>query len=249
MTDYEKLKEIIDEIPVLVDHRVKKTTPGFQAWYTKTERFLTKRYGEESIELRNFKNTSFSIGMYLYESQEADKCREGLVATKLTFEAYLDEIEEEPKDIPVAQQNTYDKVFIVHGHDGALKEAVARIIEKQGIEAIILSEQASTGRTIIEKFEDHSDVSGAICLFTADDVGNVKTASEYNPRARQNVIFETGYFIGKLGRNHIVILADKGVEMPSDLSGVLYTDAAHWQVDLLKELKAMGYMVDYNKLF
>ena len=140
------------------------------------------------------------------------------------------------------------RIFIVHGHDGELKQTVARIIEKQGIEAIILSEQANKGRTIIEKFEDYSDVGGAICLFTADDYGRAKKDTEDNTRARQNVVLETGYFMGKLGRDHVVLLADKGIEMPSDLSGVVYTDTMSWQFDLLKELNEMGYKVDLNKL-
>ena len=141
------------------------------------------------------------------------------------------------------------KVFIVHGHDGELKQAVARIIEKQGIEAIILSEQANKGRTIIEKFEDYSDVSGAICLFTADDYGRAKNNATDNTRARQNVVLEAGYFMGKLGRNCVAILADKDIEMPSDLSGIVYTDSTNWEINLLKELKEMGYTIDFNKLF
>lgn len=141
------------------------------------------------------------------------------------------------------------KIFIVHGHDGMLQQSVARIVEKQGIEAIILSEQANQGRTIIEKFESNSDVGGAICLFTADDVGKAKDTSSESARARQNVVLETGYFMGKLGRDHVVILADSGVEIPSDLSGVVYTNTSNWKIDLLKELKAMGYEVDFNRLF
>lgn len=117
------------------------------------------------------------------------------------------------------------------------------------IEAVILSEQANRGRTIIEKFENYSDVSGAICLFTADDIGRAKKEPTDNTRARQNVVLETGYFMGKLGRDHVVILADDGIEMPSDLSGVVYTNTENWKIDLLKELKAMGYTIDFNKLF
>ena len=147
-----------------------------------------------------------------------------------------------------AQPINYAKIFIVHGHDGELKESVARIVEKQGIEAVILSEQANRGETIIEKFENYSDVGGAICLFTADDVGKSKQEDIERSRARQNVVFETGYFIGKLGRNHIVILADDGIEIPSDLSGVVYTNTGNWRFDLLKELNAMGYTVDLNLL-
>lgn len=168
------------------------------------------------------------------------------------FGTYLEEMEEEeePAAQPQpAQPGNMNKIFIVHGHDGELKHSVARIVEKQGIEAVILSEQANQGRTIIEKFEANSDVGGAICLFTADDVGKAKDASSENSRARQNVVLETGYFMGKLGRKHVVILADSEIEIPSDLSGMVYTNTTNWEVSLLKDLKAMGYEVDFNKLF
>lgn len=253
-TDYQKLKEIIDEIDVLIGKSITKTSPEFQAWHTKAERFLSKKYGVDSIELNRFSDSKFSSQWYFDNYEPIVKCKEGLMATKLTFEEYLKEMQEETERTPEIQQSTtYDKVFIVHGHDGELKEAVARIIEKQGIEAIILSEKVNQGRTIIEKFENYSNVAGAVCLFTADDVGNKKSEAEntepsFNPRARQNVVFETGFFMGQLGRDHVVILADKGVEMPSDLSGVVYTNTANWQFDLIKELNAMGYTVDANKL-
>ena len=142
----------------------------------------------------------------------------------------------------------YSKVFIVHGHDGGLRESVARLLEKQDIKPIILFEQPNQGATIIEKFEKNSDVSAAICLFTADDLGKGKNEEQMKYRARQNVVFESGFFIGKLGRENIIILADKKVEIPSDLQGVVYTDTANWRFDVLKELKAIGYTIDYNKL-
>ena len=140
------------------------------------------------------------------------------------------------------------KVFIVHGHNGELKEAVARIIERQGLEAIILSEQPNRGKTIIEKFEANSNVGAAICLFTADDKGRSASDTSEQGRARQNVVFETGYFIGKLGRENIIIIADSSVEIPSDLSGVVYTDKSDWRIEVLKELREIGYGIDLNKL-
>jgi len=180
-------------------------------------------------------------------------CEEGLRSCRLAFKTYLEDMTDESispiKTNSVNAPHDTNKIFIVHGHDGKLKQSVARIVEKQGIEAIILFEQANKGRTIIEKFEDYSNVGGAICLFTADDYGRAKTDEKDNNRARQNVILETGYFMGKLGRDHIVLLADKGIEMPSDLSGVVYSDTAKWEIDLLKELKAIGYNIDFNKLF
>ena len=256
MTDYQKLKGIIDEIDDLISRGVRPSNADFQAWKTKAERFLISVYGKDGLEYEKFTKTHFSLGIYTFgtpDSEFVEACRNGLKTTKAVFLTYLEELEE-VNDVPLSQnafpvKPTFTKVFIVHGHDGELKQSVARIIEKQGIEAIILSEQANQGRTIIEKFEDYSDVDGAICLFTSDDIGRAKDDIDGKPRARQNVVLETGYFMGNLGRNRIVILADNGVEMPSDLSGVVYTSTANWQIDLLKELKAIGYTVDFNKLF
>ena len=198
MTDYEKLKGIIDEVDVLIEKQISSSDADFQAWKTKAERFLIKKFGKDSLEYTKFKETHFSLTMFYLgtpDSEFVEACRRGLETTKAVFLTYLEGIEEEKVDTtPLKVYNpTYEKVFIVHGHDGELKEAVARIIEKQGINAIILSEQANKGRTIIEKFEDYSDVGGAICLFTADDYGRAKTNETDNTRARQNVVLETGY--------------------------------------------------------
>lgn len=141
------------------------------------------------------------------------------------------------------------KVFVVHGHDGELKSSVARLLERQGIEPIILMEQANLGATIIEKFERYSEVGAAICLFTKDDNATSDSDAEAKPRARQNVVFEAGYFIGKLGRERVSVIAEAGVEMPSDLNGILSIDREQWEVDLLKELKAMGFDIDMNRHF
>ena len=256
MKDYEKLKSIIAEIDTLTRSSISASDPAFEAWNAKTERFLMKKYGKDSFEHRKFLNTHFCPLIWSAEDDGSDDikwCREGLATCKAVFETYLEEMEDEDERTsssqPVAKTGKTNSVFIVHGHDGELKQSVARIVEKQGIEAIILSEQANKGRTIIEKFEAYSDVGGAICLFTADDLGKAQKAVSDNFRARQNVVLETGYFMGKLGRDHVVILADEGIEMPSDLSGVVYTNTSSWQIEVLKELKAMGYTVDFNKLF
>ena len=250
MTDYEKLEWLISETDVLIEHYVKPSTPGFQVWFSEAERFLIKRFGINSFEYKKFKETKFMPSVYVTDSDVVRKCKEGLVTTKLIFKTYLEEMQEAPlpnyTDATVA---SFDKVFIVHGHDGELKQSVARLVEKQGLQAIILSEQANKGKTIIEKFEENSDVSGAICLFTADDFGRAKADANDSLRARQNVVFEAGYFMGKLSRSRVVIIAEHGVELPSDMQGIVYTDKSNWEIDVLKELKAMGYTIDFNKLF
>lgn len=257
MTKYEKLKQIIDEIDILISRNITSSEPNFQAWKTNAERFIINNYGQDSYEHKTFSNTYFcaiSFARSVSHREEIDCCRKGLEKTKAIFITYLDEFDDndnsdDMQETEIVREENYAKIFIVHGHDDELKHSVARIIEKQGIEAIILSEQVNQGRTIIEKFEGYSDVSGAICLFTADDFGRAKSDETEQTRARQNVVLEAGYFMGKLGRNRVVILADEGIEMPSDLSGIVYTNTSNWQVDLLKDLKAMGYNVDFNKLF
>lgn len=253
MREYEKFKEIYNEIDVLMEQKVRKSTPQFQAWHSKAERFLTKHYGEESYEVKKFKSFNFSLVLYGSETPESAfirACQKDLCIVKAIFEQYLEDIQEENDNIPKIIQTDadYSKVFIVHGHDGELKEAVARVLEKQGIKAIILSEQVNRGATIIEKIETNSDVKGAICLFTSDDFGKEKSETTDNYRARQNVVFETGYFVGKIGRDNTVLVADSDVELPSDLQGYVYTDRNEWKFKLLKELKAIGYCIDYNKI-
>lgn len=144
-----------------------------------------------------------------------------------------------------------NKIFIVHGHDHGALQTVARFLEKNDFEAIILHEQANNGRTIIEKIEKNSDVGFAVVLLTPDDIGRAISESENKPRARQNVILELGYFIGKLGRERVCALKTAELEIPSDYVGVVWTEMdkyAAWKFSLAKELKAAGYHVDMNKM-
>jgi predicted nucleotide-binding protein len=150
-----------------------------------------------------------------------------------------------------SEEKRSNKVFIVHGHDNEVKEKTARFVEKLGFEAVVLHEQASKSRTIIEKIEAYSDETDfAIILYTPDDVGNVKNESgQLNSRARQNVVFEHGFLMGKLGRENVVPLVSGKVELPNDISGVIYISDQDWQIDIAKEMSAVGYEIDFNKLF
>ena len=132
-------------------------------------------------------------------------------------------------------EKTSQKVFIVHGHDSEAKEAVARFIGIFGLKPIILDEQSGGLQAIIDKFEEQAeDIVFAIILLTPDDVGAAKAEqNELQPRARQNVILELGYFIGRLNRNQICLLYKGGVELPSDIRGqsyILMDDHDGWQI-------------------
>lgn len=154
---------------------------------------------------------------------------------------------------PTVNRKIGNRVFIVHGHDQEIKHSVARCVERLGLEAIILQEQSEQGRTIIEKFEDYADVDFAVVLLTPDDVGaSQKDPTALQPRARQNVILELGFFIGKLGRKHVCALYKGDIERPSDVAGSLWIqidDHDAWQLKLAREMKQAGLDIDVNKLF
>ena len=143
-----------------------------------------------------------------------------------------------------------NKVFIVHGHDNETKQEVARFIEQIGLETIILHEQASMSMTIIEKIEYYTNEANfAIVLYTPCDKGRgaLETKIQARDRARQNVVFEHGYLMAKIGRKNMCALVKGEIETPSDISGVVYTpldSVGGWKQQLIKELKACNYKVN-----
>ncbi len=146
-----------------------------------------------------------------------------------------------------------ENIFLVHGHNEEMKQSVARTIEKLNLKPIILHERPNKGRTIIQKFIDHSNVGFAIVLMSGDDYGFTKTDNSSNAklRARQNVILELGFFLGRLGIEKVVALFEQieNFEIPSDYDGVIfipYDPDGRWKFDLIKELKASDYNVDAN---
>lgn len=142
------------------------------------------------------------------------------------------------------------KVFIVHGHDEGARESVARFLSAIGLEPIILHEQANRGMTVIEKVEANSEIGFAVVLLTPDDVGCEKGGTP-EPRARQNVLLELGYFIGRLGRSKVCALKRGHVEIPSDFAGVVWEtmdSGAGWKLALGRELRAAGHQIDLNKI-
>lgn len=153
-----------------------------------------------------------------------------------------------------AMVQTKDKVFIVHGHDQYLATEVALVLERAGFNPIILHEKANAGRTIIEKIEHYSsDVVYAVVLYTPCDLGrdkNVGIGSE-KYRARQNVVFEHGYLMAKLGRRFVSALVKGNVETPGDIDGIVYIpvdNSNDWKSELAKNMGDVGISVDLNRI-
>jgi predicted nucleotide-binding protein len=234
-----------------------------QAWETVCHDLLIQAFGSTSPSVErvmNVGNFDFAFGggnEVTWEDARARNLKtriqilEGLVEL-LESKASLQAISvgSETNDTKVARESA--KVFLVHGHSEAITHAAARFIEKLGIEVIVLREQPNSGRTIIEKFVEFSDVGFAVVPLTADDRGGSASSQnhDWQFRARQNVILELGFFLGKLGRKRVCALYEHGVEIPSDYSGVLFTplDLANaWHLSLARELKSAGFQVDMNR--
>jgi hypothetical protein len=157
-------------------------------------------------------------------------------------------VESQGRIEPKLVKSTSNRVFIVHGHDGEAREAVARFLSDIGFKPIILHEQASRGRTVIEKVEANSDVGFAVVILSPDDEGRAK-GGELEPRPRQNVLLELGYFIARLGRDRVCTLKRGQVEVPSDFAGVVWQEMDQsngWKASLGRELEAAGYEIDWN---
>ena len=191
----------------------------------------------------------------------------GLESAASVLESMVEEIEEYweddkltaasvPESSSASQENertNTNEVFVIHGRDEGTRARVARFLEQLNLKPVILDEQSNQGLTIIEKFERHAQVGFAVALLTPDDEGSLQgDGSNLNPRARQNVIFELGFFIGKLGREGVCALTKGPVEIPSDYAGVVYIpldDSEAWKFQLVRELKAAGFEVDANRAF
>lgn len=228
---------------------------------------LVRTFGENTLEYNRYsgaKNFTYNINwtgptpIHDIRAGLEDSKKLSIALLSSAIQSLEERIEEETVDqsvtkIAPARASTSSanrKVFIVHGHDDGARESVARFLEKIGFEAIILHEKANRGKTIIEKFEEHADVGFAVVLLTADDVGGV-SPDNLQSRARQNVILELGYFIGRLGRDRVCALKSGNVEMPSDIFGVVYTPydpSGAWQTSLGKELSAAEYDIDWNTI-
>lgn len=238
----ESIKEYIELKSISAEEISSHSVKEIETWLEQAKMALDSPTQSSKNSYTSLANRTAQIRQ-LYESLR------GYVISKLVLYSQMQKMIGAKPNI---ETNTpiqfHQKVFVVHGHNGEMKEAIARILENQGIQALILHEQVNQGATIIEKIERNSDVGCAICIFTADDLGRAKNDIDEKTRARQNVVFEAGYFIGKLGRERVILIADPCIEIPSDLQGVVYTDSANWRFSILKELKSMGYTVDYNKL-
>jgi predicted nucleotide-binding protein len=273
----ERMKQSIEELQAFDPQKVQKryNITEVVALEASIADALASAFGHGTHRYELFKGAANldqgprSVGPLVYygddpmpddEGQEPQRARQYLAEGKersiqllqraiRTLEVEIDS--EAPSLVRESHRLPANKVFVVHGHDEAAVQSVARFLEQLRLEVIILREQPDAGRTIIQKFEDCAgDVGFAVVLLTPDDLAGPAASPTAASRARQNVIFELGYFAGKLGRGRACLLRKGEIEIPSDLYAVIYTDmdaADGWKIKLVRELKAAKLEFDASR--
>ncbi len=253
----ERLKKALDAIPE-IEPLLEDDSLEFQKWRRGIQGVIADTFGARSPHIRDFAD-SLDRTYSSYRMDDDDIVRD-LEPVASILKSMLEEIEEywEDKDrVPSSsrtqrrEQPSPKEIFVIHGRNNEAKETVARFLQNLGLTPVILHEQPNQGRTIIEKFERHAQVGFAVALLTPDDVGALKNEEKnLKPRARQNVVFELGYFLGRLGRERVCALTKGNVELPSNYDGVVYIslDDGGWKMNLIRELKNADFNVDANKV-
>ncbi len=266
----ELIHKLVDEIPKLKRLSQGRDSHQFQTWEIYTPQVICRIFGEQSPYLKRFQEIYFYPLSYNPSEDENKRRREryetfvqGLDRASAILNSMLNELEEfwpdetaftsDSQQIKTSSPIATNKIFVVHGRDIGTKDTVTRFLESLELNLIVLQEQPDRGMTVIEKFEEYGGQSGfAVVLCTPDDVGGLDGQGDATmSRARQNVIFELGFFVGKIGRSRVMLMVKDDIEIPSDFAGVLYTDvddAGAWKLKMIKELKTAGFSIDANRV-
>jgi|SRR5450631_3529484 predicted nucleotide-binding protein len=239
-TSIAKLRRRITEITSLREQNIKYDDARVSTAERNLAENVREIFGDDSTEYSDFRSYHIHYGGYNVSDDESDRqiaFNAGTEQSVLAVQGLIERLEEKRLYLasPVRAEKESQtqngvaaadrrKVFGVHGHDEGAKQQTPRFLEKLHLEPVILGELADQGRTIIEKFEQSSDVSFAVVLLTPDDMASpMGQEKSPRPRARQNVILELGYFVGRLSRSRVAVLYKGSVEIPSDYHGILYT--------------------------
>ncbi len=247
---------------VLTEDDLRAIKEDYSRWSKYNTELLTRIFDNNTIEREYNWSPGFASATWGRQptvSEDLARYHGYLDDELLRLESILERLPliPEPLSAPVvhAQARVLSKeaprsVFIVHGHDVGTRHAVARFLEKLRLNPIVLHEQPNRGQTILEKFETNATnaaVSFAVVILTPDDIYAIDSAQI--ARARQNVIFELGFFFGTLGRQKVVALYREGVQLPTDVAGLAYIlldQRESWKLGLARELRAAGLDVDLN---
>lgn len=218
----------------------------YRDWHIATSSAIRQAFGELHGNVHLFKEAS---NFDLQRTADEATMRRWLEVQKSLLDDFINQLGHAGTEDDVPKRQT--KIFLVHGHDPEIKETVARFLQNLGLESIILAEQAHRGRTIIQQIETYTDdVPFAVVLLTPDDIGEAKDrVDQLKPRARQNVILELGFLMGKLGRSNVCAIRKGDVEIPSDFQGILWTNwEQDWKLELIRDLRDAKIDIDLDKI-
>jgi predicted nucleotide-binding protein len=261
-----KLGRRIEDIDKLESERVVRDDARVRTVEGNISETIREIFGPASAEFNEHKHYRIWHGGFNYLDDDhllQHKFEQGLGQARTMLHGLIDRLKEKREDLDArpapepasarpgdAHAASSRKVFLVHGHDQAALHSVARYLARLGLNPVVLSEVPSEGRTIIEKFEKNSDVAFAVVMMTPDDVGHpAGQLDQARPRARQNVVLELGYFVGRLGRANVAVLHKGNLELPSDYHGVVFIEMDEhdgWQIKLAREMKQAGVDADWS---
>ena len=259
-----RLQRQLDEIPGL--KLLKRDSSEFTKWERDTKVAIANTFIEPSNHanhINEFDDISYvpavSIANGTLAAQYQNAYISGLNSAAAILTSMINEIQEywpdNPQQTSIAEASesqqlvNTNRVFVIHGRDHGTRDTVKSFLQKLELDPVILEEQPDQGLTTIEKFEQNASGGFVVALLTPDDVGG-PSASELKPRARQNVVFELGYFVRAFGRNRVRALIKGNVEIPSDYAGVLYLpmdESGGWQMRLIREMNSAGFNIDANR--
>lgn len=250
----------------LIDGQIAQANDGspddFDAWQHRTEVVLRSIFQVGSPTYEKFQSVHYSPMIWTENTDSRPYRVNGIRQAVTILESAKLELEIEQEVTPPTPAESVspkaansERVFIVHGQDEGRKYELESYLQKLLSGApVILHQEPNAGQVLIEKLEaSASSIGYAVVLLTGDDLGRAKQLEKQDekPRARQNVVFEMGFFLGLLGRQRMAVLYEPGVELPSDLNGLVYIplDAAGgWKGKLASEMDHSGLHVDWSAI-
>jgi predicted nucleotide-binding protein len=147
------------------------------------------------------------------------------------------------------------RVFVVCGTDSEMKKAVTDALTKLRLVPVVMCEEPSQGRKIVERFADYADVGFAVVLLSPDDFAYSaeESPSKRKLRPRQDVVFELGFLLGKLGKDKVLVFyrEHENFGSPTEFEGlkvVAFDNRDSWKLALIRELTNCGYSVEADRI-
>jgi predicted nucleotide-binding protein len=202
------------------------------------------------IEQVPFSDQAFDSG---FTKHEQAKLREVTNASNILLQKVKLLLSPPAPDTRLNSQVRSNKIFVVHGQDNTMKSDVTQTLQQLDLDPIILHEKPNSTQTLIQKTSDYTHVSFAVILLSPDELAypTEKTSDEAKSQAKQNIIFELGYLLGRLGKQNVVAIyrKKKDFETPNDINEILWIEyKTGWYFELIKQLQAANFDVDANKL-